>query len=90
MKSITLTREDQQLKDMLKQAMLELMEERQKLFLQIVTEVLEETSRVSEKQTQEEKPRHQTRQRGIDTSPTLGYISGWDTLFCPLPSDFCL
>lgn len=46
MKSITLTMEDQQLKDMLKQAILELMEERQELFQQILTEVLEETSMV--------------------------------------------
>lgn len=47
MKSITLTMEDQQLKDMLKQALLELMEERQELFQQILTEVLEETNMVS-------------------------------------------
>ena len=47
MKSITLTMEDQQLKDMLKQAMLELMEERQELFQQILTEILEETNMVS-------------------------------------------
>ena len=47
MKSITLTMEDQQLKDMLKQAILELMEERQELFQQILTEVLEETNMVS-------------------------------------------
>ena len=47
MKSITLTMDDQQLKDMLKQAMLELMEERQELFQQILTEVLEETNMVS-------------------------------------------
>lgn len=47
MKSITLTMEDQQLKDILKQALLELMEERQELFQQILTEVLEETNMVS-------------------------------------------
>jgi hypothetical protein len=42
MNSVTLSIEEQQIKNLLKQAMLELLEERQELFQQLFIEVVEE------------------------------------------------
>ena len=47
MNSVNLTFEEQQIKNLLKQAMLELLEERQDLFHQLFSEIIEEVGLVN-------------------------------------------